>query len=170
MSAPKRPRPLAELIDECLAPALAAQGFAASDIVVGWPEIVGDRLAARSEPVKMEWPRRPKHTGPDEPSEPATLVVRCESAFALELQHMVPVLIERVNARYGWRCVGRILLRQGPVHRIAREPRPTELDPSAIDAARGRVGSVEDAGLREALVRLGAGIIREESRTDRRKP
>ena len=118
----------------------------------------------------MEWPRRPKHMGPDEPSEPATLVVRCESAFALELQHMAPVLIERVNARYGWRCVGRIVLRQGPVRRIARERKLAELDPAALAAARGRVGSVEDEGLREALVRLGAGIIGDEARTDRRKP
>lgn len=170
MNTRKRLRPLAELIDECLAPALAAQGFAAADIVVGWPEIVGERLAARSEPVKMEWPRRPKHAGPDEPSDPATLVLRCESAFALELQHMAPVLIERVNARYGWRCVGWIVLRQGPVRRIARERKLAELDPAALDAARGRVGGVEDEGLREALVRLGAGIIAGEARTDRRKP
>lgn len=159
MAPTKRLRPLAELIDDCIAPALAAQGFAASDVVVGWPEIVGERLAARSEPVKMEWPRRPKHVGPDEPSEPATLVVRCEGAFALEMQHLAPVIVERVNARYGWRCVGRIVLRQGPVRKLADIRKLRELDPASLEEARGRVAGVEDEGLREALARLGAGII-----------
>ncbi len=159
MAPTKRLRPLAELIDECIAPALAAQGFAAADVVVGWPEIVGERLAARSEPVKMEWPRRPKHVGPDEPSDPAVLVIRCESAFALEMQHLAPVIVERVNARYGWRCVGRIALRQGPVRKLAEIRRARDFDPASIEEARGRVGGVEDEGLREALVRLGAGII-----------
>ncbi len=155
----RRPRPLAELIEDCIAPALAAQGFAASDIVVGWPEIVGERLAARCEPVKMEWPRRPRHAGPEEQGDPAVLVVRCEGAFALELQHLAPVIVERVNARYGWRCVGRLVLKQGPVRRVLRVPRIAELDPAALEEARGRVGQVEDDGLRDALTRLGAGII-----------
>jgi hypothetical protein len=35
---------LADLVDACLAPALAAQGFAAADVVVAWPDIVGERL------------------------------------------------------------------------------------------------------------------------------
>ena len=45
-----RTRPLAELLDACLGPSLAAQGFAASDILLAWPEIVGDRLARASSP------------------------------------------------------------------------------------------------------------------------
>src|SRR5688500_6007804 len=40
-----RPKPLADLIDACLGPALAAQGFAASDVIVAWADIVGERLA-----------------------------------------------------------------------------------------------------------------------------
>ncbi len=38
-------KPLADLIDDCLAPALAAQGFAGRAIVSLWPEIGGERLA-----------------------------------------------------------------------------------------------------------------------------
>jgi hypothetical protein len=154
-----RLRPLAELVDQCLAPVLAKQGFAASDVIVAWPEIVGERLAAYCEPVKMQWPRRVAHTY-DAPQEPATLVVLVEGAFAIELQHLAPLIIERVNARYGWRCVSRLSLKQGPVGRnrvVKREP-PA---PDAADIAQSaeRVGEVADAGLREALVRLGAGIM-----------
>ncbi len=153
-------RPLADLVDACIEPVLARQGFAAADVVVAWPEIVGGRLAAFCEPVKMQWPRRPAGVVPGEAQEPATLVVRVESAFALEVQHTAPTIIERVNARYGWRCVGRLSLRQGPVGRdrepkaLLREPAPSDLRDAAA-----RVGDVSDDGLREALVRLGAGIM-----------
>ena len=161
-------RPLAELVEGCIAPVLAAQGFAASDIVVGWPEIVGARLAPFCEPVKVQWPRRPG--GPDMPSDPATLVVRVESAFALEVQHLAPVIIERVNARYGWRCIGRLTFRQGPVGRD-RGPTPARHDPSpeSVAKAAAAIGSFENEGLRDALARLGAGIAEAKPETGHKR-
>lgn len=66
----KRPRALAELIDETLQPVLAAQGFTSSDIVASWPELVGEKLAEKSEPVKINWPRKPASKTE---AEPATL-------------------------------------------------------------------------------------------------
>ena len=150
-------RPLAELVDGCIAPVLAAQGFAASDIVVGWPEIVGARLAPFCEPVKVQWPRRPG--GPDMPTDPATLVVRVESAFALEVQHLAPLIIERVNARYGWRCIGRLAFRQGPVGRDrTAKAAPKGPSATALAEAAARLGPFDNQGLKDALARLGAGI------------
>lgn len=165
----QRARPLADLLDAAIGPVLAAHGFAASDIVVGWPEIVGERLARHCEPVKLQWPRRPAGLVDDTPAEPATLVVRVEGAFALELQHLAPVVMERVNTRYGWRCVGRLVLRQGPVGRDRTTRRtPPPPDAAAIAAARDVVGPVEDEALREALVRLGAGIKSRGAEIDRK--
>ena len=152
----KRPRALAELIDETLQPVLAAQGFASSDIVASWPELVGDRLAEKSEPLKINWPRK---TASKSEGESATLVIRVESAFALDLQHLSPLLIERVNARYGWKAIGKILLKQGPVRKIVpHRPIPP---PSSefIEKARDAVGPLVNPALEEALVRLGAGIM-----------
>src|SRR5690349_1550800 len=119
---PRRLRPLAELIEATLEPTLAAQGFSGHDIVASWPDLVGERLGAASRPVKVEWPRR--RAGETGRPEAATLVVRVEGAFALELQHTAPLVLERINAVYGWRCIGRLVLKQGPVGREARRPRP----------------------------------------------
>jgi hypothetical protein len=113
-----RAKPVAEYIDRCLGPALAAQGFAASDIIAAWPEIIGERLALHTEPLRIVWPRSVR----DDRGEPATLVVRVTGAFALELQHSAPVVIERINTYFGWRCIGRLSLRQGPVPRRAGRP------------------------------------------------
>nr|WP_256515594.1 DciA family protein [Alsobacter ponti] len=149
---------MADLVAPCLQPMLAAKGFASADVVVAWPEIVGERLAAWSEPMKMQFARKP-HGGPDEPPEPATLVVRVEGAFALELQHLAPLIVERVNAHYGWRCVGRLSFRQGPLERDRSPPRRApEPDAATMAEMRARVSGVEDDALRESLARLGAGI------------
>ncbi len=152
-----RARPLADLIGPCLGPSLAAQGFAAADVLVAWPDIVGERLAAFSQPVRLD---RRRSRDPDAPREPGALVVRVESAFALDLQHLAPLVIERVNAHYGWRCVGRLVLKQGPVRRPEkRPPAPPPLPEPArrrLSAAVAPVGSDE---LRAALDRLGAAVL-----------
>jgi hypothetical protein len=156
----RKPKPLADLLDACLAPSLAAQGFAASDILAAWPEIVGSRLANVTQPQRIEWKRRTLPADLEKRPEPATLVVRVESAFALELQHLAPVVIERVNSHFGWRCIGRLVLKQGPVRTETAparpRPAPTEDDLRAVDAA---IASVADDPLREALSRLGAAIL-----------
>lgn len=160
-------RPLADLVDSCLGEALAKQGFAGSDIVLSWPDIVGEALARRSRPVRIAWPRKPgaaRAAGRREPPpEPATLHVRVESAFALELQHQAPLVIERVNAYFGWACIGRLRLEQGPVGRGAMKPKSAET-PSAesVAAARAATEGVADEGLRDALIRLGAAVMERE--------
>jgi len=157
----KRAAPLAEFLESCLGPTVAKQGFSSTDIVVSWPEIAGERLAGYSQPIKVDWPRR---AHPDAPADPATLVIRVESAFALELQHLAPVIIERVNAFYGWGCVGRIVLKQGPVLRPAPPiPRP-EPGPAERAAAAEAAGAVENGDLRAALERLGAAVLAAERR------
>lgn len=160
-----RPKPLADLIEACLGPALAAQGFATSDIIVAWPEIVGQRLAMFTQPLRIEWPRGNTRDRDVRP-EPATIVIRVESAFALEMQHLAPLVLERVNAYYGWRCVGRIVLKQGPVKRAPPPPAPppvlTEEDRRHVTAAIANVG--EDA-LRGALERLGQAVVGSRRKT-----
>ena len=159
--------PLADLVQACIGPAAARQGFSGTDILVSWPDIVGERLAAASQPIRLDWPRRHPGSGA---SDPAVLVVRVESAFAIDLQHLAPIVVERVNAFYGWRCVGRLVLKQGPVLRRDPGPAPrralSEADLSRLGTALSGIGP--DA-LRDALQRLGAGILAEPAGTGDRE-
>ncbi|MBE7246105.1 MAG: DUF721 domain-containing protein [Actinomycetospora chiangmaiensis] len=152
-----RVKPLAELIESCIGPAFAAQGFASTDILAAWPEIVGERLARYCRPSKLEWPkRRRKDSGaPDS----GTLVVRVEGVFALELQHLAPVVIQRINAHYGWACVARIVLQQDRVGRGSRVPSRARIDPAAAGEVRRAVAEIADDGLRAALDRLGTAAV-----------
>ena len=165
-------RPLADWVDGCIAPALARFGFGEVDIVSGWADIAGPRVAAFAEPIEIRWPRKGAVSkrpgaGADAPSEPgggrlpATLVVRVEGAFALELQHLAPLLVERINAHLGWRCIGKLALRQAPLAgRPARGAPPPPPNPAAVAAALDSTGGIADEALRDALVRLGARVLK----------
>jgi hypothetical protein len=147
------PRPLRDLLNRCLDEAFAKQGFASTDIVTHWPEIVGTEIAAHAEPVKLQWPR-----GDTEEPEAATLVLRVQGPAAIEIQHLSGVIVERVNRFFGWRAVKRIALRQAPLTRGAKRQAPAPPDARAVAEAAARLPDVADENLRAALARLGAAV------------
>ena len=119
MTKPARsfPRPLSDFLGATLSGVLKAQGFASTEIIARWADIVGPEIAAHSEPMKINWPRVKNDTGEMDQAEPATLVLRVEGPAALEIQHLSAVIIERVNRFFGWQAIGRLALRQAPLHR-----------------------------------------------------
>ena len=160
----RRTRTLADLVDGCLDKAMAAQGFAGADVILSWEDIVGERLARYSQPIKMDWPRRFQPTG-ERTADAASLVIRVESAFAIEMQHLAPLVVERVNAHYGWRCVGRLVLKQGPVRRApAPKPERPPLPPAEHERIAVATAAVADVELRAALNRFGRSVIGDAAR------
>ncbi len=148
-------RPLADFIAPGIADMCGRAGFSVVEVVTHWDEIVGPALAPKSVPLKLQWPRGPE-------AEPATLVVRVEGAYAIELQHAAPVVLERINTYFGWRCVGRIALRQGPVPpRRARPAVVREPEAGEVAAVRREMGAFADEDLAASLARLGALVRRE---------
>jgi hypothetical protein len=147
------PRPLADLLHKTLKDAFARQGFASSELVTRWTEIVGAEIAAHSQPEKIQWPRPADGQTP----EPGILVLRVEGPAAIEIQHLSSVVLERVNRFFGWRAVGGLRLRQAPLARKASAAHPM---PDRAAAARIAAGLTEiaDENLRDALARLGAAI------------
>jgi hypothetical protein len=86
-----------------------------------------------------------------------------EPALALELQHLAPQIIERVNAHLGHAAVARIALVQRPVARAMRArpaARRVQPDPASRRDAAMAVEGVADEGLRESLARLGSHLLR----------
>jgi hypothetical protein len=147
-------KPLSVLLSDVFADAYAKQGFAARELVTRWAEIAGPEIARHSEPLKIQWPRPVE----GQPLEPATLVLRVEGPMALEIQHASDALLQRVNRFFGWSAVGRLALRQGPLSRRDRPPRPRPPDARAVAKVAETLSAVEDEELRAALARLGASI------------
>ena len=158
---PKRPwsQPLADFVPKILDPAVARQGFGESALLLDWGDIVGERIAAISQPVRLQWPPGGVKRDPLEPRPAAALVLRVEPGFGLEIQHLAAVLIDRVNAHLGWRCVGSLKIRQEKIERAPTAPRRPPEDPLARAEAEQRVAGIEEKPLRDALARLGAGAL-----------
>ena len=147
------PRPLADLLHKTLGDAFAKQGFASTELVTRWTEIVGAEIAAHSEPEKIQWRRPVVGRAP----EPGTLVLRVEGPTAIEIQHLSGIILERVNRFFGWQAVGGLRLRQAPLGRKTRKPRPA-LDREAAARIAAELTEIPDEKLRDALARLGAAI------------
>jgi len=162
MSKPARsfPRPLSELLGATLSDALKAQGFASAEIIARWPDIAGPEIAAHSEPLKINWPRQTGSGSGDAPPEPATLVLRVEGPAAIEIQHLSAVILERVNRFFGWQAIGRIALRQAPLHRQPPPAPPPPPDPAEQARIAAGLPEIQDADLKAALARLGAAVKR----------
>jgi len=150
---PRPARKLSELATGFLAETFKRQGFASTELVTRWRDIVGPEIAAHAEPIKLNWPRGVE----GEPAEPATLVLRVEGPVALEIQHLSNVIIERVNRFFGWQAVGGIALRQAPLARRERRAAP-KIDPQATAEVAATLTEVADDELRMALARLGAAV------------
>lgn len=152
------PVPVSDLATEILDPVLRRRAGVSIGLVQSWDEIVGPRLAGRTRPEKIQWPRR---MSDDDPFEPATLLIACEGATALHLQHETAEVIGRVNAFLGFPAIGRIRIVQKPVRRTeeAARPRPRALTPSENARLSAAVSGIEDDALREALERLGRSVL-----------
>ena len=61
MNKPARPfaKPLRDIAGKVVGQTFARQGFASAELVIRWTEIVGLEIAAHSEPIKIQWARRP---------------------------------------------------------------------------------------------------------------
>jgi hypothetical protein len=147
------PKPLRELVGKVVGDAFARQGFASAELVMRWEDIVGAEIAAHSEPIKLNWPRR----ADGETSEAGTLVLRVEGPAAVEIQHLAALICERVNRFLGWRAVGRLAFRQAPLRRRERHARRSA-DSAAAARLAEHMSDIDDDALKQALARLGAAL------------
>lgn len=156
------PRPIASLFGKVIEPVVAKRGFATANLLGAWPELVGARFAAVTQPERISWPR-----GKTQSEAAGTLVVRVAGGHAVYLQHELDALRERINTFLGFRAIGEIKLVQTPFTRPERRKGRAEpvIDARQMAALEEQVGAVEDEGLREALRALGRGVLADDKKT-----
>ena len=122
-----------------------------------WREIVGDTLARRTEPVRIIKGRN---------GEGGALELRVDGPVASLIQHQAPQITARLDMLLGKGVVTRLRIVQGPVKAPAAPsaPRPRRKPP--LDAALEKqlsdsLADQPDGGLKEALLKLGRGVLRE---------
>ncbi len=144
------PRHMSRMIPDVAGKALGKKGLGYGKLVTDWKMIVGADLGEATAPVKLAFPRGERTD--------ATLTIEIVPARAIEVQHSMPQLIERVNSVFGYKAVARIKLVQRPP---ARLPAATNLRPLSLTEEKQLVeltSSVPDGELRDALESLGRAV------------
>lgn len=158
-SPPKRKNravPLGEMIGDALDPALKRRGFASRDLVANWAAIAPVPYDTIAIPDRLAWPRRDK---PD--PEGAVLYLRCLEGYGLAIAHEGPAIAAAVNRYFGYLVVSSVRLSATPFAPQERKKDAPEAPLPAEKRAQldATVAPVEDAGLKDALERLGRGIL-----------
>lgn len=136
-------------------------GFSTVALITDWAQIVGPTLAQTTTPDRIRWP---KTVGQDAvggrtgPRAGATLHLSVEPARALDVQYKSQLIIDRINAYFGYRAVADLRIVQASVMATAVAPaaKSRAQQPVALDPV---VGTIADDGLRAALERMQQGMI-----------
>ena len=155
-------RALAASLPKVTGKVFGRRGLAEGGLIADWPDIVGAELAAVCLPRGLAFASREKRSE-------GTLSLRVEPGHALTLQHLEPLLIERINGYLGYGAVARLRLQQGP---LRRQRRPAARPPAPLSAAqeaalRTRGEAVADPELRDALERLGRAVQQLDQESDK---
>jgi len=124
-------------------------GFVQSSVVSRWREIVGERYAGVSAPESIRFPHGKRAGG--------TLTLVVEGAYAPTMQHVAPVITERVNRFFGYEAVAKIAFRQGSVAKVAKRPAPPSLRPLPAELGDS-LRTIADPELRACLEGLARGV------------
>ena len=147
-------RPIAELMPEIGRTAFRKFGFVQSSVVTRWPEIVGERHARACAPESIRFPIGEKRDG--------ILQLVVKPAFAPQIQHSIPEIIERVNRFFGYAAVAKVKLRQGEVQAAPAVAQTSRAAPPSLKPIPFELGdSLRDIGdpeLRTVLESLARSL------------
>ncbi len=129
--------------------ALSKGGTIMAALLTEWPAIVGPALASFTAPSKLS------KAAPGQPNErpAANLLLKVEPARALEVQYMIPQLVERINQALGFRAIASIRLVQAPLRAAPSKPRAAVISETISKAIPEAASPLE-----KALARMKQGM------------
>ncbi|HVI05298.1 MAG TPA: DciA family protein [Sphingomicrobium sp.] len=144
-----RPRAAGDLVGDISGQSFRRFGFVQHAIVSRWNEIVGERYAKVSCPESIKFPTGKKGGG--------ALTLLVEGAHAPLIQHLTPMIVERVNRFFGYAAINRIVFRQGRLPPPPPRPERPQLRPVPKELGEG-LREIADPELRACLESLAAQI------------
>jgi hypothetical protein len=124
-------------------------GFVQSSIVSRWNEIVGEKYATVSAPESIRFPYGKRAEG--------TLTLSVTGAHAPMMQHVTPVIMERVNLFFGYAAVAKVVIRQGEIAKSAPGPKRVSLVPMPVELGES-LRTIADPELKAVLESLARGV------------
>ena len=124
-------------------------GFVQGAVVSRWAEIVGERYAKVSTPESIRFPGGKKSGG--------TLTLSVEGAHAPLMQHLAPLIIERVNRFFGYEAVNKVAFSQGRAPRPQSNVKRPAAAPVSAELGEG-LRQIADPELRTVLESLAGKL------------
>ncbi|MCM2476613.1 DUF721 domain-containing protein [Rhizobium sp. CG5] len=150
---------ISEAANGIIDPVIARRAGISTALLGSWPEIAGQDFSDCTRPEKIAWPRR-DYPGDSGGSRPGVLTIACEGARALFLTHAQGELIGRINSFFGYPAIGQIRIVQKPVSQTFKHPAPPrKLQGEKAERLAGLMEGIEDDKLRQAIERLGTGVL-----------
>ncbi len=123
-------------------------GFNDHRIMSYWHEIMGESLAHLSQPVSLS-----RKTCVD--GEGGVLTVKVEGAMALEVQHLSPFIIDKINGYYGYKIIAKIKIIQGVLSESLTYKQPTSYtEHEVVNLSKSYQNEIDSPDLCKALARL----------------
>lgn len=122
-------------------------------MIAAWPAVIGNELAKLTAPERITYPSGKRAGG--------TLHLRIASgSIAVELQHMLPLLIERINGYFGYSAVAKVNLIQAPIaERREKKTEQRTLDEAGREELAALLANVDDPEIKASLEALGESIL-----------
>ena len=153
---PKRARKvqlLSRMVESIIKPVFGKRGFSNAAIINNWAEIVGPELAKFTAPEKLTFSK-------DGTSGGVLYLKTITGGMATEIQHLEPIIIERINRYFGYKAIIGLRLSQGPIPQDGQTiTSEIKLSPEQENRLNESLSSIEDEEIRLTLSRLGRSIV-----------
>ena len=147
---------VSEALEATLDPVLRKRGFANRALLDQWAVIAPKPYGDLTRPDRLFWPRSEAREGG------AVLYLRVADGHQLAVAHEGAAIARAVNRYFGYVLVSAVKLSVEPFrpHSDAAGKSETPIPEEILKEVEMTVDEVSDAGVREALTRLGLAILK----------
>jgi hypothetical protein len=142
------PKALGAILPPLVRPVLRKRAPSIAALLAEWEAVAGPAIAAVTLPRRLA---------------AGTLTLAASPPIALELQHLAPQLLARVNTYLGSEVATRLRFAPSTVVALPR-PAPPQPSPEALARVAASVAPLPEGPLRSALAGLGAALATRTTR------
>jgi len=152
-------RPLSEATARIAGKSFERKYIALGRLVENWPEIVGEKMAGKAQPVKIHYRKKRGEKKPE-----ATLEIATTEANAQIMRYQVGLILERINQIFGEKWVTAIKFVSVPANSSQIKAKKAK-HPLTMDEKKtlsDMLFEIPDDDIKQRLENLGKAIIAEE--------
>ncbi|MBP6985589.1 MAG: DUF721 domain-containing protein [Alphaproteobacteria bacterium] len=145
---------IGRLISKVVKPIMRQRGFYDVDILSEWENIIGAEWAKQTCPQKLSFNSHSRRSG--------ILHILVSPGASVLIQHIQPMIIDRVNTYFGYEAIQRLKIIHGHVPILKKKSSKNNGD---SEIPLPTVEGITDPELKSALQNLGQGLIKEKMKT-----